>query len=254
MIRHPPLLLCLLLASVSARPAEKPPARHPVATLTSIPAGLTLPVALTSSLRAGRSPVGQPLQAITTQRVPLPGNSFLPSGAHLVGSVERSSTAPDTLTLRIASVRFHDVTVPLIVRALALANFTAVSDTAIPAQGSTDRGNSNPASWTTEQVGGDEVVRSGWSGPVINSSTKTIGFADFHGVYALPAPGSDLPRALGAFSASAHGIYGKADDCTLLSPAGSITITCTASHLDLHRGDGLLLEVLRPSSTSPTAP
>ena len=79
------------------------------------------------------------------------------------------------------------MTVPLETRAVAMANLMDVDDTFLLMQGGADRGNSSEASWTTRQVGGEEVVRSGWVGPVVGSGVRTVGSADYYGVYSLPA-------------------------------------------------------------------
>lgn len=73
---------------------------------------------------------------------------------------------------------------------IAVASMMEVNDTAAPANGSTDRGNPSQANWTTRQVGGDEVYRSGWVGDVYDDVMKKVGFADYYGVYstALPIP------------------------------------------------------------------
>jgi hypothetical protein len=121
-----------------------------------------------------------------------------------------------------------------------------VDDTFLPATGSTDRGNPNQASWTTRQVGGDFVARSGWVGPVVGFGLNTVGNADFHGVYSLPVKLSDgamVPRAMGVFSTTAKGLYGYETGATLESAGGSVTITSPEKHAVIRNGDNLLLEV-----------
>lgn len=244
------MLLLSLAVPCRLNAEQKQPIRREATTLSPLPAGLTLPVTLKQRLQAGRTATGTAIQAVTTQRILLPNGLYLKAGAHLLGSVLASTSTPPSLDLRFTTLQVHDQTVPISVRAIAIANFTDVSDTALPANSSTDRGNPSPANWTTRQIGGDEVVRSGWSGDVINNTTQTVGFANYDGVYASPPKPGDVPHAVGSFSTSAHGLYGKSPDCTLNSPVSIITIGCTNSRPELHSGDNLLLEILPTSSPS----
>ena len=117
--------------------------------------------------------------------------------------------------------------------------------------GGADRGNASEASWTTRQVGGDEVVRSGWVGDVIGSSTLKVGYADYWGVYSLPVTpsacdGLALPRAIGVFSTTAAGLYGFDEGMELHSEGGTITLTRAGGRVLMRDGDHLLLEVMVP--------
>ena len=250
----PALVLCLLthpavLAS-SSLAAKLPTAA--LVQLTPLPSGMPLPVQLTRSLRAGHVKVGESIIAKTTQRVPVSPQLYLPAGAELFGKVTASASAAPgkaaTLSLRFTAIRFRGQTLPVTIIALAIANFTDVADTRLPLNAA-GRGNSSPAGWTTRQIGGDEVARSGWIGEVINTQTQTVGFADYLGVYALPAPVSDLdpsplPGALGVFSSSASGLYGFDQGSRLESGAGTLTLTRPTGRLQLRNGDNLLLKVL----------
>ncbi len=229
-------------------------AQHPAPMTTLIPlsAGLTLPITLSSGIRAGSTKPGSPITGITTQRIFLDRHTYLNSGAHLDGILVASTTAsknpmqPATLILRFQTLRYNHRQIPVTVNALAIANFTDVDDSKAPANGSTDRGNPNPASWTTRQIGGDEVVRSGWIGEVVNSTTHRVGSADFYGVYADPLPGkpaTSAPLAMGPFSTTVHGTYGLNDGTQLHSEAGTITLTAPGKLL-LRRDDAMLLQVV----------
>ena len=245
------LVLGLALAlGAGASPAQR---RTPIESLGPVPAGITLPVALEHALRAGAARVGEPVTAATTQRVPLSVEHYLPRGATVIGSViassgeDKATGQPAVIALRIDRLRYHGRTVPLRTRTLALANFTAVDDTAIPINGGGDRGEATPANWTTVQIGGDVLMRSGWIGVLDNGATQRVGYADFHGVYADPVRGGSggaaLPRALGAFSSSVGGLYGFTDQARLSSTDGTLTVT-SPGKLVLRTGDNLLLEVL----------
>lgn len=193
--------LPLFLLTVSLLPAEPhhPLPKHPIQTLHPLIPGLTLPIELTHALKAGHTRPGAPVDAFTTQRVPLSSNAYLPRGAKVTGTVV-ASIAPDKkigraaiLTIRFDTLHYHEQVVPLVADALAIANFTEVEDTFASTNDGSDRGNSSPANWTTQQVGGDQVCRSDWTGPVFTSSMQPVGFADFYGVYANPPAGPPAP-------------------------------------------------------------
>lgn len=211
--------------------------------------GTTLPIALRETLRPGRTPVGSPVRAYTTQRTPVALHAYLRDRAELTGSVVTSSSTDGvaTLSIRFTRLRYEGRSIPVIADAVAIASIMNVNATGIPANGSTDRENSNPASWTTAQVGGDEVYRSGWVGPVCDATMKTVGFADFHGVYALPpgqGTGPDFPLALGVFSTNAAGLYGFDHRDSLRSAGGTFTISGPVGEVVLRRGYNLLLKVI----------
>ena len=220
-----------------------------VKTLEPLAAGVTLPVQLGRSLRAGEVKAGEKIVVRTTQRVPVAAGRYMKRGAEVLGevvtSVEGDGTAakPSVLTLRFTQLRYRKQTMPVRVKAIAMANFTDVAETFYPTNGGADRGNPSEANWTTRQVGGDVVVRSGWVGDVMDESSRTVGFADYWGVYRMAA---GVPRALGVFSASAAGLYGF-DDGVSLEPAkgdGEITLMGVGKKLLVRSGDDFLLEVV----------
>jgi hypothetical protein len=228
---------------------------HTITELQPLPAGITLPVQMGKTLRAGKVKPGTVFQVKTMQRVPVSADGYLERGATVRGEVvasdagDRTAAHPATLAIRFTQLSYRGRTVPLETRAVAMANLMAVDDTFLPATGSTDRGNSNPASWTTRQVGGDEVVRSGWVGPVVGSGLRTVGSADYYGVYRLPATlqgrdGGMVPRAMGVFSTTAKGLYGYDEGAQSESSGGLITITNPMGRAVIRAGDHLLLEVV----------
>jgi len=246
------LLLALLLILPAQSHAQKSTA---IAELRPLQPGITLPVRLSHALRAGNARPGARIVATTTQRVPVGAHSYLHHGATLFGNVvastEGDGTAahPATLSLRFTSLRYKNQTVPIATSAVAIANFVQVDDTTIPINGGSDRGNNSPASWTTSQIGGDILSRSGWIADLVDGSLHKVGSADYFGVYTLPQPpangsGAPFPRALGAFSATAAGLYGIEEGTTLHSANGVITLTRPARKLLLRDGDNLLLEVV----------
>ena len=228
-----------------------------VSELEGLPAGVTLPVKLERSLRAGKVRVGTPIVVKTTQRVPVSEETYLKAGAELDGEIVASiagkgnGSTPATLSIRFTRLRYGKQSIPIRTKAIAIANFMEVGYAYLPADGGPDMGIVSEANWTTKQVGGDSVVRTGWVGPVFGVGQGKVGRADYYGVYSLPAPSSDdgpsFPRALGVFSTTAAGLYGFSSGCELQSADGTITVTGPGKSVELRNGDNLLLEILSPS-------
>lgn len=258
------LLTCLLLrggalnaassAPVASNTTENEQRSVSVTKLESLPVGVTLPVRLGRTLRAGKTHVGLTFVVKTTQRVPVTKTTYLNRGAELEGKVVASvvgdgtAASPAVLSIEFTTLRYHKQTVALRTRAIAIANFVQVGETFLPTQGGADRGNASEASWTTAQVGGDLVVRSGWVGDVVGRGVRTVGQADYYGVYSLPAGAEGSPpRAMGVFSTTATGLYGFESDTSLNSTGGTITLTRPGKRLEMRDGDNLLLAVVAPS-------
>ena len=236
-----------------AIPAETKNGSQAVSELRPLEAGVTLPVRVGRTLRAGKVKPGTVFEVKTTQRVPVSADAYLRHGARIRGEVVASDAGdgtaahPSRLTIRFTQLSYQGRTLPLETRAVAMANLMEVSDTFQSMQGGADRGNPSPASWTTRQVGGDEVARSGWVGEVVGSGTRTVGSADYFGVYSLPVKARDgemVPRAMGVFSTTATGLYGYDPADRLESSGGSITITNPERRVVIRNGDNLLLEVI----------
>ncbi|MBB5343103.1 hypothetical protein [Tunturibacter empetritectus] len=251
------LLLFVAASSASSSASASGSAQRSVSvtTLEPLPAGVTLPVRLGRRLRAGKTRVGSTVVVKTTQRVPVTAVIYLDRGAELEGKIVASvagdgtAASPSVLSIEFTSLRYRKQTVAVVIWAIAIANFVQVGDTFLPVQGGSDRGNSSEASWTTAQVGGDQVVRSGWVGPVVGSGLRTVGSADYYGVYSLPAgaAGSSVPRAMGVFSTTASGLYGFENGTSLSSSGGTITLNRVGKRLEMRDGDNLLLEVVASS-------
>ena len=233
----------MLVASAAIAEAVAP------AELSQLKPGTTLPVALRHALRPGKTTVGTRVVAVTTQRVPIGPKLWLRHGAQLTGSVIASTSQGGVATLKVRfdALEYRGKTIPISADTLAIASNMEVSQTAMPANGSSDRGNPDAASWTTAQVGGDEVYRSGWQGPVCSSTMQRVGFADFHGVYGNPpaqGDGPDFPLAMGPFSTSAQGLYGFDEHDVLRSANGVVEIQGPSGKVDLRGGDNMLLKVI----------
>lgn len=247
-------LVAVLMGVPVASPAQQ---GAPLTTL-SMPAGQSLPVGLQHGLTAGKAPVGTAVEAYTTQRVPVAANQYLPAGATLTGvitaSVHGAGGQPSSLGLQFTELHWHGQTIPVQVVVTAVANKAWVDGAGKPVLGASDRGSSSGASWTTEQVGGDALMRSGWSGQLVDGRGHKVGFSDFNGVYAFPAAaahagaapepsGLAVPRALGPFSADAKGPYGYGDDATLQQGPDGVVIAAPGK-LEMRHGDALLLTVV----------
>jgi hypothetical protein len=248
------IVLAGVFVCVTAAVAQREVA---ISELQALSPGVTLPVQLGRSLRAGKVPIGTQIVVKTTQRVPVSENTYLKAGAELDGEVvasiadDKRSSAPATLSIRFTRLRYGNQSIPVRTKAVAIANFMQVSYTFLPADGGPDMGNVSQANWTTKQVGGDAVVRTGWAGPVVGFNTGKVGTADYYGVYSLPADASNdglpFPRALGVFSTTAAGLYGFGSGSALKSADGTITLTGPGKSIELRNGDNLLLEVIAPS-------
>jgi hypothetical protein len=246
------LLVCVFLFSVAMAQREVA-----LSELEVLPPGVTLPVQLNRALRAGKIKVGTQIVVKTTQRVPVGENVYLKAGAEVDGEVvasvgySRNSSTPATLSIRFNRLRYGKHSIPMKTKAVAIANFMQVTDTQLPADGGPDMGNTNEANWTTRQVGGDVIVRTGWVGPVVGNNVVKLGFADHDGVYSLATPepdgGPSFPHALGVFSTTAAGLYGFEKGSSLRSEDGTITVTGPGKSIELRNGDNLLLEVIAPS-------
>ena len=247
----------LLLASFSGlaeapRTAQRSQA---VTELQPLQAGVTLPVQIGRTLRAGEIKPGTVFEVTTTQRVPVSEAAYLNRGAKVRGEVVASEAGdgtaahPSTLTIRFTQLSYGGKTVPVKTRAIAAANFTRVDDTFLPTTGGPDRGNMSEASWNTRQVGGDEVNRSGGVGVVSDTTMREVGYADYYGVYSMPdardgTDGVTFPRAMGVFSTTAKGLYGYDRGSQMESSGGLITITRPKKRAVIRNRDQFLLEVV----------
>jgi hypothetical protein len=206
--------------------------------------GATLPVTLAKSIKVEHVSAGQLVVARLSQRVPLDNDRYLPAGVEVVGHIV--SATPSSLSILFTELRWKTQTVPIRVRLVAAASFQRVFQAGLPV-GGTDRGTSDPADYTTRQVGGDEVYLSAGSGRVYDQYSQPVGYADLHGVYAKPRTAGEPPRAMGPFSTTATGLHGLRE-FAIVSPGDArspITFAVNKSERDDWPGRALLLEVVR---------
>lgn len=223
----------------------------PVSAQSALPAGTLLPVSLDHGWNAAKLHSGQTVRVRLMQSVPGTG---LHSGAHVVGRVVTVATAPGApaqLAIRFDSVENHGRQIPITADLRALASPMEVQQAQVPEE-MASRG-LTPQTWTTQQIGGDQVYRGG--GPVAEGIT-TVGKPVPGGVIGQPLAQSgapcrgqiqenDRPQALWLFSANACGVYGFPD--LRIDHAGrrdgTIVLASNSGKINIGGGSALLLRV-----------
>ncbi len=218
-----------------------------------LPAGTILPVSLDRGIQANHVHPGMEIRAKVMQSVP---GTAVRRGAEVIGHVVQVETAKKgetRLTIRFDAVRIHKKQIPLKASLRALASFLEVEEAQDP-EDMSSRG-LNEESWTTEQIGGDQVYRGG--GPVTEGKVK-VGTPEPYGVLAVPRTqpnqpcrgaigASSQPQALWFFSANACGVYGYSHlrivHAGRAAPAGTIVLHTDRGKLVLYAGSGMLLRV-----------
>jgi hypothetical protein len=214
------------------------------AKLMPLPEGTTLPVLLARGLDMRHVQVGEPLVARLAQRVPLAQGVYLPRKAQITGTVVACDSA--SLTLRFDRLRLGKQQEPIDVTLRAAGHWLDVHNSELSV-GSIDRSTSNPLNWTTRQIGGDEVYRSGGSGKVYDQYSQPVGDADAYGVYEPPTVTGGPARAMGPFSTTATGVY-NLPGIEIASSGGNgrpIVLRLTSREWQLDGGTALLLVTTR---------
>jgi hypothetical protein len=207
--------------------------------LTPLPEGTTLPVLLTRGLDARHVRVGEPVVARLAQRVPL-ADGYLPQKAAVTGTVVACDDT--SLTLRFDRLRLGEQEEPINVTLRAAAHWFDVHQSVIPVS-PPDRSLTNPNNWTTRQIGGDEVYRSGGWGKVYDQYSEPVGHADPYGVYEPPSVVGGPARAMGPFSTTSTGVY-DLPGIEIASGGGEgkpIVFGLTSRKWQLHSSTALLL-------------
>ncbi len=220
---------------------------------STLPAGTILPIALDHGLDASKVHPGQPIRAEVMQDVP---GTTIRRHAKVVGhvtEVHSSPNGPATLEFTFDSVIEHGQTIPIKVDLRALASRLEVDEAQVP-EDMSSRG-LNEHTWTTEQIGGDQVYRGG--GPVANGVTA-VGVPTFYGVLDDPRVQSGQPcrgavtdatrpQAFWLFSSDACGLYGfpnlRIEHAGRTDPFGTIVLSAGNGKLVLYGGTGMLLRV-----------
>ncbi|MHB1702068.1 MAG: hypothetical protein ACYCSN_18435 [Acidobacteriaceae bacterium] len=250
-------LLCCALATAQPAPSasQAMQAAQPRAqagqTVAMLPAHITLPIVLAHTIDSRHAVVGQPVVGKLAQHVQIGPKAWLPKGAIVQGRIlavnaAQSATGP-SVTFEFDRVAAKNSVWRTKTSLLALASLMEVYEANEPATDFDDRANQNEHAWTVRQIGGDIVYRD--SDRIDDSHGQRVGTEDAQGQYSLPGVNPDgspqLPRALGLFSTTAHGVYGM-PGYTLANEkkTGAIAISAGAENknLRLHYGVALLLE------------
>ncbi len=220
---------------------------------SALPPGTILPISLGWGLNANRVHPGQQIRAELMQEIP---GTPIRRGAKVLGhvvEVHSSGSGPATLEFSFDSVVMHGQTIPIKANLRALASRLEVEQAQVP-EDMSSRG-LNEETWTTEQIGGDQVYRGG--GPVAVGLT-TVGEPAPYGILAVPlvqpgnrcrgvVAGASRPQALWLFSADACGLYGypnlRIKHAGRTDPSGMIVLSAAKGKLVLYGGSGLLLRV-----------
>ncbi len=247
---------CLwLLAAILALPAA-------VKAQDALPAGTILPISLDKSIDASKVHPGQQIQGEIMQNIP---GTPVRRGAKVLGHVVGAkSLASGQAKLEICfdTVKSHRQTIPIKTNLRALASYLEVEEAQIP-EDMSSRG-LTPETWTTQQIGGDQVYRGG--GPVAVGLT-TVGEPTSYGALGDPRvlPGSSCrgvvagatrPQAFWLFSTDACGIYGypnlRIEHAGRTDPVGTIVFASDHGKLLLRIGSGILLRVQGNSENTPS--
>jgi hypothetical protein len=236
----------------------------------ALPAGMTLPVALTSPLNSAKARPDDLIRARVMQAVSVTPGVTIPAGTEILGRV--LETQPDEGTGWRISIRFdrilakgHEISAMTGLR--ALASLGELREAQLPLTGSEEHfANSAP----TRQVGGD--ITYGTGGPVIEFGPEVggivlaggtvIGRGTPDGAVArlstLPgsacgagSPDTSQLQSVWLFSASACGAYGfwnlTIQRSGMTSPRGIIVLRTSSKRVKLPRGTGLLLQTVDDS-------
>jgi hypothetical protein len=235
-------LALTLPASVAARTAD--------ASQGSLPAGTLLPVSLNHGLNAEKLHAAQTIEAELMQSIP---GTSVHRGAKVKGEVVQVGTsgASQQLVLRFDAIESRGQRIPIRTDLRAMASPLEVREAQVPEE-MASRG-LTPETWTTEQIGGDQVYRGG--GPVVEGHTR-VGKPVAYGVEGQPLPNpdqhcrgvvadNDQPQAFWLFSVDACGTYGFPDVSIQQAGRndGSIVLTSHDGKLNVGGGSAMLLRV-----------
>jgi hypothetical protein len=225
----------------------------PAAAQQALPAGSILAVSLNGSLNAAKVRAGQPISATLMQSVP---GTLIHRRARVLGHVVQASATlngPARLEIVFDAVESRGQRIPLKTNLRALASFNEVEAAQVPTVMSS-RG-MTPETWTTVQIGGDQVYRGGGA---VAWGDKAVGMPVPYGILGVPQAqpgqpcrglvnGNGKPQALWLFSTNACGVYGypniRIEHAGRTDPLGSIVLATDKGRLNLYSGTGLLLRV-----------
>jgi hypothetical protein len=232
-----------------------------------IPRGTILPVVLRTSFELDRCKPGELLRGQIAQQVPLPNGATIRRGSQIEGRIVEVTPAGGGTAGKVA-MQFDRLNVkgkwiPVVTNLRAIAGFMTVIEAGVPDEAPAEGA---PHEWLpTTQIGGDSVY--GMWGPVMswNDASEVVGKSVGDGVLARPRSkegaecrgeleGNDNPQALWVFSTDACGVYGiehlNIVHAGRTDPVGKIVLASETRNVKLKNGDGLLLRVMLPATTT----
>jgi len=224
-----------------------------IALAQQLPAGVALPVMLSSDLNAKKDDAGKKIEGKVMQDVPLLSGQ-ISKGARITGhvvSVSKPGSSGSAITVRFDSIQDGGRNIPLTVEVLALASMRSVADAQSPIN---NMGTSRESSdtWVTRQIGGDVVNREqhtagspgGALGTWLEGSSVLMRLTPNLDAGCPDGTGYKAVQAVWIFSSAACGAYGF-DDVVVTSsgaesPVGEISLG-SSQNVNVRGGSGWLL-------------
>lgn len=224
--------------------------------------GTAIPILFTRSLEAGKSKVGDVVQAQTMQEVELADGRIAPKGTKLLGHVlasarlqhnsgQRSPSDTSTLSFQFDSATVQGSAVPISVALRVLASRVTATDAMTPRYLDV-----KDHIGTFTLIGGDLYLRTDTD--VVTPGSKVVGFKDNQGVFGklkagsgsdLRCAASDAPQSLAIFSPEACGLYGfEGVSVTPASePGGAIMLHSDSGNVNVYAYSAAFLQVVAPT-------
>ena len=218
-----------------------------------LPAGVALPIMLSSDLNAKKDAAGKKVEGKVMQEVPLLSGQ-ISKGARITGhivNVSKPGASGSAITLKFDSIQDGSRTIPLNAELIALASMTSVADAQSPIN-NTGTSQDSSDSWVTRQVGGDLVNRGqhtagspgGAVGTWLEGTSVLMRLTPNPDAGCPDFPGYKAVQAVWIFSSAACGTYGF-DDVVVTSsgaesPVGEISLG-SSENVNVRGGSGWLL-------------
>jgi len=218
-----------------------------------LPAGVAIPVMLSSDLNAKKDEAGKKIDGKVMQDVPLLSGQ-ISKGSRIAGhvvSVTKPASSGSNVVLKFDAIQDGGRTIPLTVAVLALASMTSVAQAQSPIN-NTGTGADSSDFWVTRQVGGDIVNREqhkagssgGPLGMWLDGSSVLIKLTPNPDAGCPDGPGYKGVQAVWIFSSAACGTYDLNDVVIASSgaeaPVGKIMLG-SSQNLNVRGGSGWLL-------------
>ena len=217
------------------------------------PAGVALPIMLSSDLNAKKDEAGKKIEGKVMQDVPLLSGQ-ISKGARITGhivSVTKPGSSGSAITVRFDSIQDGGRNIPLTSELIAVASMSSVADAQSPMN---NAGSSSVSSdeWVTRQIGGDVVNREqhtagspgGAVGTWLEGSSVLIKLTPNPDAGCPDGPGYKGMQAVWIFSSAACATYGLNDvvitSSGAESPVGEITLG-SSENVNVRGGSGWLL-------------